>query len=191
MISNVSPLNYLYVIAITFVIIASLKAGYYGICTKTKLSTIKRVFLLIVGASAIYLLFAPNVRTFLPFLGKTVFPPSLLLLSEQAGTNATVIVNAPGAVKVAYWAAHADNGEVESDPMKAYDSYENIGVASVVDGKATLKLKCPTEYKVQKGMIKLPRHVHYRLIYDNGVISEVFTSKLEEQCTTKSATNKV
>lgn len=184
--SNVSPLNYLYVIAITFVLLASLKAGYYGVCSKTKLSTVKRVFLLIVGASALYLLFAPNVRTFLPFLGKTVFPPSLLLLSEQAGTNATVIVKAEGAEKVAYWAAHADEGIVESEPMKAYNSYENIGVAAVVDGKATLKLKCPTEYKVKKGMIKLPRHVHYRLIYSNGVISEVLTAKLEEQCTTKS-----
>jgi len=189
--SNVSPLNYLYVIAISFVLLASIKAGYYGVCSKMQMSTIKRVFLLLVGASALYLLFAPNVRTFLPFLGKTVFPPSLLLLSEQAGTNATVIVNAPQAIKVAYWAAHQDEGNVESDPMKAYNSYENIGVAAVVDGKATLKLKCPTEYKVKKGMIKLPRHVHYRLIYDNGVISEVFTSKLEEQCTTKSATNKV
>ena len=66
--------------------------------------------------------------------------------------------------------------------MKAYESYENIGVAAVVNGKATLKLKCPTEYKVQKGMIKLPRHVHYRLIYANGVVSEVKTVKLENQC---------
>lgn len=180
--SNVSPLNYLYVIAITFVLLASLKAGYYGVCSKMQMSPAKRVFLLIVGASALYLLFAPNVRTFLPFLGKTVFPPSLLLLSEQAETNATVIVKADNAIKVAYWAAHADEGVVESDPMKAYDSYENIGVAAVVDGKATLKLKCPTEYKVQKGMIKLPKHVHYRLIYSNGVISEVLTAKLERQC---------
>jgi hypothetical protein len=149
------------------------------------MSTIKRVFLLIVGASALYLLFVPNVRTFLPFLGRTVFPPSLILLSEQSGTNTRVIVNAPGATKVAYWAAHEDKGVVESDPMKAYNSYENIGVAAVLNGKATLKLKCPTEYKVKKGMIKLPKHVHYRLVYDNGVISEVFTKKLEEQCRTK------
>ena len=101
--SNVSPLNYIYVIAISFVLLASIKAGYYGVCSKMQMSTIKRVFLLLVGASALYLLFAPNVRTFLPFLGKTVFPPSLLLLSEQAGTNATVIVKADGAEKVAYY----------------------------------------------------------------------------------------
>ena len=179
---NISPLNYYYVIAVIFVLIAALKSGYYGICAKTQISTGKRIFLLLVGVSAFYLLFAPNVRTFLPFLGKTVFPPSLILLSEQAETNATVVVNAPGAVKVAYWAAHEDKGEVELDPIKAYDSYENIGVAAVVDGKATLKLKCPTEYKVKKSMVKLPRHVHYRLIYSNGVVSEVLTSKLGEQC---------
>jgi hypothetical protein len=188
--SNVSPLNYIYVIAICLVLVASLKAGYYGICSKTKMATIKRVFLLLVGASALYLLFAPNVRTFLPFLGKTVFPPSLLLLSEQADTNVTVVVNAPGAVKVAYWAAHADEGMVESNPFDAYDNYENIGVAAVSNDKATLKLKCPTEYKVKKGMIKLPRHVHYRLIYDNGVISEVLTAKLEKQCALSSVINK-
>ena len=41
-----SPLNYFYVIAIIFVLLASLKAGYHGLCTKTKLSTIKRIFLL-------------------------------------------------------------------------------------------------------------------------------------------------
>lgn len=183
--SNVSPLNYVYVIAITFVLLASLKAGYYGVCSKMQMSTIKRVFLLLVGASALYLLFAPNIRTYLPFLGRTVFPPSLILLSEQSGTNATVVVNAYGATKVAYWAAHEDKGIIELDPMKAYNSYENIGVANVVNGKATLKLKCPTEYKVQNSMIKLPKHVHYRLVYDNGVISEVFTKKLEEQCRTK------
>jgi hypothetical protein len=122
---------------------------------------------------------------------KTVFPPSLLLLSEQAQTNATVNVNAPQAIKVAYWAAHADEGNVETEPMKAYDKFENVGVTAVKDGKATLKLKCPTSYKVNKGKIKLPRHVHYRLIYDNGVISEVLTAKLEDQCTTKSVTNKL
>jgi hypothetical protein len=180
--SNVSPLNYLYVIAICFVLLAALKAGYYGTCTKNKMSTIKRVFLLLVGISALYLIFAPHVRTFLPFLGKTVFPPSLILLSEQAETNATVVVNAHQAIKVAYWAAHADEGIVETDPMKAYDKYENIGVAAVKDGKATLKLKCPTSYKVQKGMVQLPKHVHYRLIYANGVISGVMTVKLDAQC---------
>jgi hypothetical protein len=180
--SNVSPLNYIYVVAIFFVLLVSLKAGYYGVCNKIQISLIKRIFLLIVGASAIYLIFAPNVRTFLPFLGKTVFPPSLILLSEQSDTNAKIIVNAPGAVKVAYWAAHADDGTIVSNPMKAYDKYENIGVAAVKEGKATLKLKCPTSYKVQKGMIELPKHVHYRMIYANGVISEVKTTNLSDQC---------
>jgi len=104
---------------------------------------------------------------------------------EKKKTNATVNVNAPQAIKVAYWAAHADGGNVESDPMKAYDKYENIGVAAVNNGKATLKLKCPTSYKVQKGMIQLPKHVHYRLIYANSVVSEVMTIKLDDQCTTK------
>ena len=184
MTSTVSPFNLVYVISICFVLLASLKAGYYGICSKTNISTIKRVFLLLVGVSALYLLFAPSIRIFLPFLGKTVFPPSLILLSEQANTNATVVVNAHGAVKVAYWAAHEDAGIVENNPKNAYDSYENIGVAVVVKGKATLKLKCPTEYKVQHGMIKLPKHVHYRLIYENGVISEVLTANLEKQCKT-------
>lgn len=177
-----SPLNYFYVIAICFVLLASLKAGLYGVCSKTKIPTIKRIFLVLVGISAIYLIFAPNVRIFLPFLGKTVFPPSLILLSEQSDTNATIVVNAHKAIKVAYWAAHEDNNNVELNPKKAYGSYENIGVASVVKGKATLKLKCPTEYKVQNGLIKLPKHVHYRLIYKNGVVSEVKTAKLGKQC---------
>jgi hypothetical protein len=177
-----SPLNYYYVIAIIFVLIASLKAGYHGICTKTKLSTIKRIFLLLVGISALYLIFAPRVKTFLPFLGKTVFPPSLILLSEQANTNATVKVKANGAEKVAYWAAHPDHGYVEEDPYKAYSTYKNFGVAAVKDGYAILKLRCPTEYKVYNGMVKLPKHVHYRLIYSNGVVSEVKTIKLEKQC---------
>ncbi len=180
-----SPLNYFYVIAIIFVLLASLKAGYHGLCTKTKLSTIKRIFLLLVGISALYLIFAPHVRTFLPFLGKTVFPPSLILLSEQANTNATVKVEANGAEKVAYWAAHPDHGYVEEDPFNAYSKYENIGVAAVKDGHAILKLRCPTEYKVYNGMVKLPKHVHYRLIYSNGVVSEVKTIKLEKQCEKK------
>ena len=99
-----------------------------------------------------------------------------LLVSEQEHTNQTLSINAEGAVKVMYWAAHADKQQIESTPQQGYGEFENIGIAAVKEGKAIFKLNCPTQYKVGKKI--LPKHVHYRLVYENGVVSDVKTLNL-------------
>jgi uncharacterized membrane protein YuzA (DUF378 family) len=189
-----SPMNYTHQISILIVIIAGLYLGLNAVANKNFLidvlvkaspnnyRTIVRVLYFIFGIAALYLVAFTPSYTFLPFLDKTVLPPSLLLLSEQANTNAEVKVEAPGAVKVVYWAAQEDNKKIIEDPYEAYGSYENIGVAAVKNNSATLKLKCPNKYKVGKPKITLPRHVHFRLVYENGVLSEVKTVSLEKQC---------
>jgi uncharacterized membrane protein YuzA (DUF378 family) len=141
-----------------------------------------RIIYIICGLASVYLLVFSSSYTFLPFLNKTVLPPSLLLLSEQANTNAKIRVHAPGAIKVAYWAAQQDVKKIIDDPYKAYGTYENVGVAAVKDEYALLKLKCPSKYKVGKTKVELPRHVHYRMIYANGVLSEVKTVSVEKNC---------
>jgi uncharacterized membrane protein YuzA (DUF378 family) len=189
-----SPMNYTHQMAILIVIIAGLYLGLNAVANKNFLmevlvkvspnsyKTIIRIIYLIFGIAAIYLVAFTPSHTFLTFLDKTVLPPSLLLLSEQANTNAEVKVDAPGAIKVVYWAAQEDKNTVIEDPYEAYASYENIGIAAVKDNSATLKLKCPSKYKVGKPKMTLPRHVHFRLVYANGVLSEVRTLSLEKQC---------
>ena len=139
---------------------------------------------IVVGIAALYL--ASNRNTYLPFLGETVLSPSLIRDSgvERKNANIIVEVDAEGASSVMYWAAEP-LGEGMSDGKKfAYDAYgnfKNAGVAEVVNGKATLKVECPQKYWVKKfGVMKktLPRHVHYRLIYPTGWVSEVLTKKL-------------
>jgi uncharacterized membrane protein YuzA (DUF378 family) len=191
-----SPLNRSYLFALVVVLISAAYLGIIGILNYNPLEILLskgltplnsnrtlRILYIIFGICAIYLTFLTKYHTFLPFLDKTVLPPSVLLLSEQANTNTQVTINARGAIKVVYWAAHSDENIVEDTPSDAYDKFENIGIAAVVDHKATLKLKCPTAYKVGRFKNRtLPKHVHYRLIYANGVLSEVHTLKLEKQC---------
>jgi uncharacterized membrane protein YuzA (DUF378 family) len=192
-----SPMNYPHQFSILIVIIAGLYLGLNAIANRNFLmevlikvspqsyKMIIRVIYLLFGIAALYLVAFTPSYTFLPFLDKTVLPPSLLLLSEQANTNAEVKVEAPNAVKVVYWAAQGDTNKIIDDPYKAYNAYENVGVAAVKNDVATLKLKCPTKYKVGSPKTTLPRHVHFRLVYENGVLSEVKTLNLEKQCENK------
>lgn len=189
-----SPMNYSNQIAIILLILAGLYLGINAITNKNYLievlakvspnnhRLIIRFIYVLFGLASIYLLTINPTYTFLPFLDKTVLPPSLLLLSEQADTNAEIKVHAPDAIKVAYWAAQQDKGKVIDDPYDAYSSYENIGVAAVKDEYAILKLKCPSKYKVGKPKVELPRHLHFRMIFANGVLSEVKTVSLEKNC---------
>ena len=140
---------------------------------------------IIVGFAAVYL--ASNRNTYLPFLGDTVGAPSLIRDTGEERKNANVIVtvDAKDASSVMYWAADP-LGESMEDGKKfaynAYGEYKNAGVAEVINGKATLRVECPQKYWVQKfGVVKktLPKHVHYRLIYPTGWISEVMTMKLD------------
>ena len=192
-----SPLNYIQSATTLLLILAGLYLGITVLLNKNYLSiglqkvspnnfqVIIKVICVIIGLAAVYQLVLTPSHTFLTFLDRTVLPPSILLLSEQKDTNVEVNIDAPDAIKVVYWAAKEDNGKVIQDPQDAYGDFENVGIAAVKKDKAILKLKCPTSYKVMKGRKQLPKHVHFRLIYANGVLSEIRTLKLDNQCPTK------
>jgi hypothetical protein len=189
---EVSPLNNLQLITTILLIFGGLYLGINALLNKNYLSAalqhvapnkfllILKIIYVIIALAAVYQIFLTPSRTFLPFLDKTVMPPSLLLLSEQSDSNLKLKLQAEGAIKVMYCAAHEDQGKIINNPQDAYDDYENIGISAVKNGIAILKLKCPTAYKVKNKV--LPKHLHYRLVYANGVISDIKTVKLEEYC---------
>ena len=190
--SGISPLNRYQMVSTILVIIAGLYLGISALTNKNFLvlalnkiipsqqGLILKVLYIVFGLAAVYLIFSPS-HTFLPFLDKTVMPPSIMVLSEQGNTNVSLKIQAPeDAVKVVYWAARVDTGKVINNPYDAYDKFENYGIAAIKNGEAILKLNCPNSYKVGKHMKKqLPKHVHMRFVYENGVLSEVVTHKLD------------
>lgn len=115
--------------------------------------------------------------SYLPFLGETVFPSTLLREPTQPA-DATVVVDVQvdeGATHVAYWAS--EPGARAKNPWVAYKGYENSGIAAVEKGgAATLHLRCPSSYAI-KGKV-LPPHVHYRAVFPGGVMGEIKTAKV-------------
>jgi hypothetical protein len=102
----------------------------------------------------------------LPFLGRSVFPHSIL--QQQAPQDATeeitVNVKEPNA-KVIYWASKDTKNET-TPVFDAYDDFSNAGVTmSDKDGNAILKVRKSTGYIVPNGKY-IKRHVHYRLAKD-------------------------
>lgn len=113
---------------------------------------------------------AINRTTYLPFLGRTVFPPSLLkreTSNEDANIEIDVRVS-EHATHVAYWAAETSS----TNPGKAYGKFQNSGIAKVDGtGMATMRITCPGKYYVRGR--KLPRHVHYREVFPSGLLGPV------------------
>lgn len=114
--------------------------------------------------------------TYLPFLSKAAFPTTLVkdaFIGVNGNVKQLIRVDAPDGTKLAYWAAKTSN-VVQSTPRIAYDDFVNSGVALVKNGQATLTFSCPSKYTVPWGHI-LDRHVHYRLMGDDGMMSRVHT----------------
>lgn len=135
-----------------------------------------RYFYIVMGIAAIYLAFDRN--TFLPFLGWTVLPGDLLQNKEPINATESVMVpNHPDAKKIVYWATNP--GETVNDPYTAYKNSDNAGVIPVIGkgDKIMLRLRCPKKYKVHGKT--LPRHVHYRYVFNNNMISAVYTMGVE------------
>lgn len=113
--------------------------------------------------------------TYLPFLGRTVLPVSLLKdVSDVKAGDVTVKVpiNAPDNTRVVYWAAES-NDTVMKSPSEAYAEFKNSGVALVKDKFATFYIECPASYKVP--YTTLSSHVHYRVSEPKGVLGIVKT----------------
>jgi uncharacterized membrane protein YuzA (DUF378 family) len=130
----------------------------------------------LVGLAALLLVFSRD--TYLPFLGETVLPCSLLAeqTPEHADTEVTVSQLHPGA-KVLFWAAEprTDGLGRINDWRKAYLKFANAGVTTADEaGRAVLRFRNPQAYSVPfKG--NLPAHVHWRVCKEGGMIGPVQT----------------
>ncbi len=192
-------------IAIIFVIVGALNWGVLGITGRNVVAMLlgqtgARLVYILVGFAALYLAFRRD--TYLPFLGKTVVPCSVL--KEQVPEHADLEVPVHGLVpnsKVLYWASEAvaPRGASESltgaptgaseptsetnlgkikDWRQAYLNFDNAGVAVVDEGgHAILRIRSPQSYKVPiKG--ELPKHVHWRSCGENGFLGPVETTAI-------------
>jgi len=135
----------------------------------------------IVVVCALYLGFQRS--TYLPFLGETVVPCSLLKEQEPESANYEkhVPIEGPGR-KVLFWAAEPETEHLSTlkDWRKAYLGFQNAGVTVVgADGHAVLKVRKPQPYTVPvKG--RLEAHIHYRVCGDNGFLGPVQTVFINE-----------
>lgn len=121
-------------------------------------------------------MFVGSLRTtYLPFLGRTVLPASLLKDVSDAKAGDVVVkvpVDAPDGTRVVYWASKSADTVIET-PYEAYAEFKNSGVALVKDKVATFYIECPSSYKVPYATLR--PHVHYRVALPKGLLSVVKT----------------
>ena len=124
------------------------------------------------------ILFVGSRNYYLPFLGATVYPCGSL--AEKVPTNADTSVPVqvlPGA-NVVYWASEPSDPSLQpiSNPWDAYALYDNSGVVRAdSQGRAILRVRSPSSYKVGLMGTVLKRHIHYRVCSNAGLMSPVKT----------------
>jgi hypothetical protein len=137
----------------------------------------------LVAVSAIILAIQRDV--WLPFLGRSVLPSALVPLKNPTSVNTVVEVHTRPNTKVAYWAAlpmnknNGDDSDSDSEPdvMTAYGDFSNSGVVMSDDnGLAKLSIAAGTSYKVPSDKV-IPRHVHYRIINEHGMMGRIRTKR--------------
>jgi uncharacterized membrane protein YuzA (DUF378 family) len=136
---------------------------------------IQRVIFVFVGFSALILMF--NRNFYLPFLGETVLPQSLLNKDNKPSIGTfSIEVKVEPNVRVIYWASETTKDIL---PVSAaYGEFLNSGITtSDKNGIAKLVLRKPSSYTVKKGLFKktLKPHIHYRYTLPNGLMSEIKT----------------
>ena len=132
---------------------------------------IDKIIYIIVAVCAI--LIASCKYTWLPFLGKSVLPIKLIPLSFPNNANLKININIEPNTKVIYWAAYKNNSK-DNNAENPYKDYTNSGaVMSDKNGIAELKIIEGSGYDVSYK--SLPRHIHYRICYNNILLSRIYT----------------
>jgi uncharacterized membrane protein YuzA (DUF378 family) len=156
--------------------------GLFGVNVVTLVlgkGTLASILYTLVGIAAIVV--AVDRASYLPFLGETVMPCSLLSDKEPEHADASVEINGlePG-TKVLYWATEpATEGLARIvDWRRAYLEFANAGVTTADRaGRATLRVRRPQPYTVPIAG-RLEAHVHWRACGDNGMLGPVRTTPL-------------
>jgi len=149
-----------------------------------KNSVFSKAFFIIVAACAIFV--GSQRDAYLPFLGETVMPCSVLQEKIPDKADLKVRIVAPSGRKVIYWAAEptADVDEKLKTAkywQEAYGKFDNAGVAiGDNEGSALLHVRRPQAYWVPPGR-KLEPHVHYRICGENGMMGKVHSLYIEER----------
>lgn len=146
-------------------------SDYFNKLLKTNYN-IRIIICVLIGISVIYLFF--DRTTWLPFLGKSVMPHSLIPLKQLEKYDKTIEIKVTPNTKVAYWSSMPSNTEL--DVNEAYGDYLNSGVImSDNDGIAKLNFMTGNSYAVPMGKI-IPRHIHYReILKENSMMGEIKT----------------
>jgi len=172
-----------FLVAIFLLVIGGLNIGSVLLFTTDfitsvfgKKTLLTNVLFTLIALSAICVGFSRD--SYLPFLGSSVMPCSLLNPQEPKGSNYEVQVSLRPGSKVLYWAAEPNDvsGNELNNWDMAYKDYSNSGVAISDDsGKATLRIRgAPQSYKIPfKG--KLKPHLHFRICKSNGFMGPVQT----------------
>ncbi len=180
-----SLLYKVYIAAILLLIVGGMAWGWMAMNGKNIVSKVfgswAGIVYGLVGLSALFLLFMGR-DAFLPFLGATVIPCSVLQDKVPEGADTTVSISVRPGAKVMYWASEpSTEGLKELQSWReAYGTLENAGIATANgDGVAILKFRKPQSYTVGFHGALQP-HVHYRECRDNGWLEPVQTHFLTE-----------
>lgn len=159
-----------------------LSVGIFGYNFLEKLlgRFMSRIVYVLVGISALAVMFSRDF--YLPFLGESVLPCSILKDQVPAGASISHTLRVEPYQKVLYWAAEPDNKGFEKLNTwdQAYLDYANAGVSTAdADGNVLLKVRPPQPYSVpMKGRIE--PHIHYRICDKKGFISRIYTVFLND-----------
>jgi len=144
-----------------------------------KNSLVANALFLAVGVSALFIGYTRD--SYLPFLGPSVVPCSLLKVQTPEGADFEKRVLVKPGVKVLYWAAEPSNADLQTIPdwREAYLSFRNAGVAVAdEDGYVKLRVRKPQPYTVPMKS-ELEPHIHFRVCWNNGFIGPVETVTLD------------
>ena len=177
--------KWIHMVAMALVIIGGLNwglVGLFGVDLVSKIfgrGSISRTIYILVAVAALSIVFKRD--TYLPFLGETVMPCSILeeRVPEHADTEVSLHEITPGA-KVLYWASEPATVGLATivDWRRAYLHFANAGVA-VADagGHVMLRIRKPQPYTVPTGR-RIESHVHWRVCGLNGMIGPVQTTEI-------------
>jgi uncharacterized membrane protein YuzA (DUF378 family) len=163
-------------IAIFFIVFSAIHCGLIGCC---KINLVERMFgktlgrclYILMGLSALVVAF--NRDTYLPFLGESVFPVSVLQNQVPSGATRTVQVRGTPNTKIVYWASEPTDGSIKT-AEDAYKSYKNAGVTTTDNkGFAELKVREPQDYTIPFG--HLEPHIHFRECSFSGFLGRIKT----------------
>lgn len=142
-------------------------------------SVVARAIFFLVALAAVAFAFDRNF--YLPFLGETHIPCSILKDQTPDEANTEVRIRVKPGAKVLFFAAEPANEDLKkmNDYRAAYLTYKNAGVTTAdAEGNATLKVRTPQGYTVpMKGA--LPPHIHYRVCGTRGFMGPIVTVTID------------